>query len=91
MINVQTKFWDLVFNNEPLKFLGRISYGTYIFHWPLYLIINPSLQQWAGRHMAGNSPQFFASIVATLLSYTLGYLSYRYFEMRFLKLKKHFA
>jgi peptidoglycan/LPS O-acetylase OafA/YrhL len=91
IVNVQTKIWDRIFNIEVLKFLGRISYGTYIFHWPLYLILHPFLMKWAKQFMLPVSAQFFTSISATILAYSLGYLSYRYFELRFLKLKKHFA
>ena len=91
IVNRQTPLWDKIFNNQPLKFLGMVSYGTYIFHWPLYLILNPYLIQWAKQFMSPDGAQFFASIVATVLAYTLGFLSYRYFEMRFLRLKKHFA
>lgn len=91
IINRQTKFFSDIFNIGILKFLGRISYGTYIFHWPLYLLIKPTLTSWASVNVNSFSPQLFASVIATILSYLLGFLSYRYFELRFLRMKKHFA
>lgn len=91
IVNRQTQFFDHIFGISFLKFLGRISYGTYIFHWPLYLLIKPFLVPWALLHLQTINAQLFASVTATLVSYLLGFLSYQYFELRFLRMKKHFA
>ncbi len=91
IINYQTPFLTTLFNINFLKFLGRISYGTYLFHWPLYLIIKPFLFHWASGNLSTLGAQFLVSTISTLAAYVLGYLSYQYFEMRFLRLKKHFV
>lgn len=91
IVNRRSAFFTAVFDIALLKFLGRISYGTYIFHWPLYLIVHPFLYQWTATGLSSTGAQLFTSVTATVLAYTLGYLSYRYFEMRFLRLKKYFA
>jgi peptidoglycan/LPS O-acetylase OafA/YrhL len=90
MVNRQTKFFTSFFSVGILRFCGTVSYGCYIIHWPLYLATKHYLEQFAEQHIGCISPQFFASTIATLASYGIGYLSYRYFEMRFLKLKKYF-
>lgn len=90
IVSIGTPIYRTIFNISFLKFFGRISYGCYIIHWPLYLIISPFLRDWAAHYWSAFSANFFASAIATILAYLLGYLSYRYFEMKFLVLKKHF-
>jgi peptidoglycan/LPS O-acetylase OafA/YrhL len=91
LINQRTKFFELILSVSFLRFFGMISYGTYIFHWPLYLLISPWLTNWAVVHLPQFPPSLFASIIATLLAFCIGYTSYRFFELRFLRLKKYFA
>ena len=91
MVNNRTRLFTTLFNIPALKFIGRISYGCYIIHWPLYLLTAPWLESWSSLHLPFLPARFFASFVATVASYALGYLSYRFFELRFQELKKHFV
>lgn len=91
IVNRRTKFFTAIFDVGILKFCGTVSYGCYIIHWPLYLFMRPFLERWGGQYISFISPQFFASVIALIASYIAGYLSYRFFEMRFLRLKKHFT
>lgn len=91
IVNRTTKLVTTIFDVNVLKFLGRISYGTYIFHWPMYLLLNPYIIKWAEGSINFVSPQLFSSVIITILAYVTGFLSYRYFELRFLRLKKYFA
>ena len=91
IVNIGTWIYKALFNIGILKLFGRISYGCYIFHWPLYLAIGPSLRTWAQHNLPQFSANFFASTLATIAAYFLGYLSYRYFELPFLRLKKRFV
>lgn len=91
IVNRNTRLTEQLFDIPFLKWLGRVSYGTYILHWPLYLLLNPVLVTWAAGLLHLGGAQFLASTLVTVLAYGAGYLSYRYFEMPFLRLKKRFA
>jgi len=80
------KFLSLRF----FRFFGTISYGLYVFHWPLYLIFSPTLKRWAEKNIELTNPSIVASIIATTLSVLLAWLSFHFFEKRFLILKKNF-
>ena len=82
IVNIGTKIYTFIFNISILKLVGRISYGCYIIHWPLYLMIGPYLKKFAEQHISDLFANFFASAVATLLAYVLGYFSYQYFETK---------
>ena len=87
----QPSVFRRVLSIRPLRFLGRISYGCYIIHWPLYLLTAPALESWIQQQLPW-MPQYYASsAIITILSYFLGYLSFRYFETPFLKLKRRFG
>lgn len=73
------------FNLPPLRFLGRISYGFYVFHDLFhfaYIVI--------GRRSA-HHPFLVASLVAYPTSIFIAYISFRFYETPFLRLKRRFA
>ena len=72
-------------------YLGKISYGLYIFH-VVALFINMALRK-AAEHGDGSSLLVFASdlVVALVLTILLAALSYKYLETPYLKLKDRFA
>ncbi len=55
----------------PLRALGRISYGTYLYHWPIFLWLD------AERTGLAEVPLLALRVAATL---ALATLSYRYLE-----------
>jgi peptidoglycan/LPS O-acetylase OafA/YrhL len=73
-----------------LRFFGSISYGLYVFHWPLYLLLAPGLEKWFIDHKTFIDASLAASLIATALSVLLAYLSFHFFEKKFLLLKKKF-
>ena len=89
LVNRRTKILEAIFRFSLLRFVGMISYGTYVFHWPIFLLLSPWLRDWSSRHLSVSS-ELFASVVATLLSYVVRFLSYQLIEKRFLRLKKYF-
>lgn len=71
---------------KALIYLGKISYGLYVFHEMfLWIIFQP-----------GRGSSFFArhavcgSLLALAATIAAASLSYRFFEMPFLRLKRHF-
>jgi peptidoglycan/LPS O-acetylase OafA/YrhL len=73
-----------------LKFLnrtGKISYGMYIFHFPLYYVIGRLMSELSSP-LAHN--RIIISVITLFLTYFLSYMSYHYYEKRFLNFKKYF-
>jgi peptidoglycan/LPS O-acetylase OafA/YrhL len=72
-----------ILNLQPLRWLGRISYGAYVFH----DIIHPEFRQLT-RNLPQGKPTLFAT-AAIALCFTLAaaWASYRWFESPFIRLK----
>ena len=73
----------------PLRFLGRISYGFYVFH----LLLTPVFDA-IGRRFAhtdtGSLYQFIRLIAGFPITLVVAVLSYQFLELPFLKLKRFF-
>lgn len=90
---VQGKF---LLNNGALIFLGKISYGLYLYHLIVSQVLQPQLVQ---PYLHPLLPEFITTHYLGLLSLAenalvlllLAVLSYFLFETRFLKLKRHFG
>jgi peptidoglycan/LPS O-acetylase OafA/YrhL len=83
-------FIVVIFDNPILKFFGKISFGLYIFHWPLYLLWKSSIIEW-WQGYSENYASFVSSLVPTVAAILLSVVSYHYFESPFLRLKKRFS
>lgn len=58
---------------QPLKYIGQRSYGLYLWHWPVFLVLRPELDV----PVTG-----FANLVLRFaVTFGLAELSYRYIEM----------
>jgi peptidoglycan/LPS O-acetylase OafA/YrhL len=73
---------------RPLRWLGRISYGAYVFHDIFHDALAHSITALGEQHAFfmrhGDKVLFLAALALTLL---LASLSFRYFESPFLRLK----
>jgi peptidoglycan/LPS O-acetylase OafA/YrhL len=61
----------VLLSSRAIRWIGRVSYGAYLFHWPVYLWLSPErtgLEQW---------PLF---AVRGLLTFGLAGISYEFFE-----------
>ena len=52
---------------RPLRALGLISYGVYLWHWPIYLMLTPARTGWDGYGL------FAARVLTTLAVATVSY------------------
>jgi peptidoglycan/LPS O-acetylase OafA/YrhL len=84
--------WDSwlrrILSHRLLVHPGRISYGIYLFHYPV-LTYSGSWLRAVNPHL-GNS-RIVLVLVTLLVSYMLALASWRFLETRFLRLKRQFA
>lgn len=81
---------SIILSNKHLQFIGKISYGLYVFHWPVYItgfsLINKLLFHF--RISFSTNRIYSVNVIFSLIiSFLLSYLSYRYLESYFLKFK----
>jgi peptidoglycan/LPS O-acetylase OafA/YrhL len=81
-----TRFFSL----PGLQFLGKISYGLYIFHFPVFLIFQQRIYDWGSMHLHfdGFAMKILSICLCLPITFLLSLLSYRYYESFFLRLKK---
>jgi peptidoglycan/LPS O-acetylase OafA/YrhL len=85
-------YWRKVFSAGWLCWLGRYSYGIYMFHWFILQMLVSKLQSLWLR--TGGHPIMVYWVVrasGTLLLLLCAFLSYRFYERPFLRLKKYFV
>lgn len=77
-------FFYRLFDRRPLRWLGRISYGLYVFHDIFHLFYLSA----AAVLLPHLNPAFGASIIGLPTSIALAWLSWNLYESRFLNLKE---
>lgn len=89
----RSKIISIVFSNRILIFFGKISYGFYVYHWPVYILLFPFF-----RNLILNAgiqstriAEIGSAVTVTVAGVIISVLSYRYFESFFLKLKNRFT
>ena len=75
------KFLPLVFENKILDYLGRISYGLYVYHFGIIMIITATLP---------DTSELIQIPLALGLTILVSVLSYEYMEKWFLQFKDRF-
>ncbi len=77
-----------IFELAPMRYIGRLSYSLYLWHWPIV---------WIARRMEGlednnvGTLSFISMIIVLILSLAAAYLSYNFVEKPFLNLRKYFG
>jgi peptidoglycan/LPS O-acetylase OafA/YrhL len=59
--------------SRALRYIGQISYGLYVIHFPIYLWLIPYFTRWTNHGT-------IASMIAAGVTIALASLSWRYFE-----------
>ena len=78
IIHSKSKFWEI----PALNRIGKISYGIYLFHIPVSVIIN-------SLHISSNLYIIYAIKLPVLL--LISYCSYYFFVSKVMALKKKFS
>jgi len=89
ILNVSTNDATMVNLEKPwFDFMGKISYGLYIYHMMAIFLLSAVTKQ-----LVSPTWQCYFLIYAGVLSLTTitAYLSFRYFELPFLKIKDRFS
>lgn len=85
-------FTQQILSNKYLVALGKISYGLYLYHWPILVLARTFLQDNFNRLGLGLETSYIiVSILAGLLAIALSWLSFHFFEKRILSLKYRYA
>lgn len=71
-----------MFDSRPLRYIGERSYGLYLWHWPLFVLVQASLHDLGRTTSAG----WLAGAIALLLTVLFAHLSYRFVEQPVRKL-----
>jgi peptidoglycan/LPS O-acetylase OafA/YrhL len=76
-----------------LHFIGKISYGIYVFHIPIYFTLSSLLMNWLRHNIGMTVIEALFSIATTSLVVTLvvSSISFYFFEKPILSLKKFFS
>jgi peptidoglycan/LPS O-acetylase OafA/YrhL len=86
---VKKPIFSWFFKSKLMDYLGKISYGIYIFHYPLIAFVTIAIGYFGGFSLLANYPLLECILFITLLSTIIfiSHLSYQYFEKRFLNFK----
>jgi peptidoglycan/LPS O-acetylase OafA/YrhL len=81
-----------ILSSRPLVACGKVSYGMYIFHWPLVVWLVPRIEKMQEHYDTGMRIGLGLGVivVATAAIYVCAAISYRFFESPFLRLKGKF-
>ncbi|MDF2189187.1 acyltransferase [Paraflavitalea sp. CAU 1676] len=89
ILNVSTNKKTIInLENQFCNFIGKISYGLYIYHMIILCLLSLVMKDWTVDNKALHYIIIFLSVIS--LSVLVSHLSYKYFESRFLTIKTRF-
>ncbi len=90
-VKKENKVVEILFNNRFMRFFGKISYGLYVYHWPMYVLLSGVLTTWLLENASFLPSRLTASLICTALAIILSVISFRYFESYFIRKKKWYS
>lgn len=89
IINVSSNPKPLIsLENKLFDYLGKISYGIYVYHFIIIIILSNVLKGHVAQSLSGYIFLYIFVIGCTLI---IASLSYKYYELRFLNLRKKYT
>ncbi len=86
----KNKFLIFILQNSLLRYIGKISYSLYVFHWFILMLLLPTFNIFFKRILNQNS-NFLSITFCVVTTFVISALSYKYFEKPIIKLKKKFV
>ena len=88
----ESKIIQFIFNNSVLKFFGKISYGLYVYHWPVYILLFPFFKRVLTdkKNISFRYAETGSAVIVTVIAVLLSLASYHFFEKKFLQLKRKY-
>jgi peptidoglycan/LPS O-acetylase OafA/YrhL len=82
-----------ILNNRMLKFFGKISYGLYVYHWPVYMVLFAYFRNSISDRniLSYHQAELASGVLVTIIAVLISVASYRYFEKPFLKFKTRYS
>jgi peptidoglycan/LPS O-acetylase OafA/YrhL len=96
----ELKFFDKLLSNKKIIYIGQISYGLYVYHFPVGIYLDRTLKPFLWNHIPFSHLGILSKIeynawvitlpIYTVISFFVAHLSYTYFEKPLLRLKDKF-
>jgi peptidoglycan/LPS O-acetylase OafA/YrhL len=89
-IKKKYRVWNSILNLNWLIYIGRISYGLYIFHWLVLRFLSGYISKYLGLYTnsATSTNEFIALFICLAITFGISIISFRYYESYFLRLKR---
>lgn len=84
-LNGCSRLFSWLLSNPPLRYVGRISYGLYLFHYPIYFVLGLNLPRDAYTHT------LIVSVWAVTLTFMVASASWFLIESPILRFKTLFT
>ncbi len=80
-----------IFENKAITYIGKISYGLYLFHFPVFWLVDDHLQRYGiAVDYNGSATTYLVAICKILITFLVAVLSWNFFETRVLRYKHNF-
>jgi len=85
LIEKRNRLTKFLFESRSIKSLGKISYGVYIYHWPIFVLFKIFIADQMVK--LGMIENIIISVTATILAILISIISYNFFEKKILALR----
>jgi peptidoglycan/LPS O-acetylase OafA/YrhL len=76
--------------NRFMNFIGRISYGLYIYHLTVFVLLAVLLKKYFAVYLHSSNSYLLIYALTILITFFVASISYRFFERLFLRRKKKY-